>query len=284
LGVRILRDEDLDFAVGLTIAEGWNYTPIEIRRMLELDPEGSFIYEDGEPLGFITCVTYGSTGVLGHLIVSQKARRKKIGDVLMKSAIDYMEGKGVDSILLYATAEGAKLYERYGFSVRDEVFCIHSRLAKGFAGKPSERCAVLEKRDLKEVASMDRELFGDDRTRLLEMLYKACPSMAFKLEREGRIQGYIFARPDHVGYNLGPWACLSGKSQDSEDLFRTALSALSEEGILYWGVFLRNKEAMRFTEVLPKARTWTIPMMIRGEGRYLSDITKVFSLAAFELG
>ena len=282
--MRILGEDDLDFAVGLTVEEGWNYTPVEIGRMLELDPEGSFIYEDGGPLGFITCITYGSTGVLGHLIVSRKARRMKIGDALMKSAVEYMEGRGVNSILLYATVEGAKLYQRYGFTARDEVFCIHSKLVKGFSDRQSESCAVVDKKDLKEISSIDRELFGDDRTRLLETLYEACQSRAFKLERDGRIQGYIFARPDHVGFNLGPWVCLSGEAGDAEDLFSTMLSSLGNEGILYWGVFLRNREAMRFTEMLPKARTWTIPMMIRGKGRYLSDITKVFSLAAFELG
>ena len=158
MGVRVLESkDDIDFAVGLTVREGWNYTPKEIGLMLELDPEGSFIYEDGkERLGFVTTVTYSRTGVMGHLIVTGKARRRKIGDSLVRSAIEYMEGKGVDSMILYATAEGSKLYQSHGFTPRDEIFCVHSRLEKGRTTKKSAACTPITSKDLDEIISIDR--------------------------------------------------------------------------------------------------------------------------------
>ena len=87
MGIRVLERSDLDFATHLTVKEGWNYTSLEIGRMLRLDPNGSFVYEDAAPLGFVTSVTYGRTGVLGHLIVSSDGRGRGIGNLLTAAAI-----------------------------------------------------------------------------------------------------------------------------------------------------------------------------------------------------
>lgn len=282
---RVLESrEDIDFAVGLTVEEGWNYTHKEIGLMLELDPEGSFIYEDGKDrLGFVTTVTYSRTGVMGHLIVTGKARRRKIGDSLVGTAIEYMEGKGVDSMMLYATAEGSKLYQRHGFTPRDEILCIHSKLEKGHIGKKATTCSPIIPKDLNEIISIDRELFGDDRGRVLKVLYRHSLKNAFKIDRGSGIEGYIFARPDHVGHDLGPWACLSAKPGDADDLFSTALSTIGE-GILYSGTFAKNAEAGRIIRTLPVYRSWIVPMMIRGESRYGLGTDKALAVAAFELG
>jgi len=285
LGIRLLESkEDVDFAVGLTVEEGWNYTAKEIGLMLELDPEGSFIYEDGkERLGFVTAVTYSRTGVIGHLIVTETARRRKIGDALVREAVEYMRGKGAESMMLYATAEGSKLYERHGFTPRDEVLCVHLKLEKGRLRRKPAACKPITSKDLDEIVSIDRELFEDDRSRLLKAIYGRSSKSAFKIDRGNGIEGYIFARPDHVGHDLGPWACLSGSPDDAEDLFTTALSTIGE-GILYTGTFAGNAEAERIFRTLPIARSWIIPMMIQGKSRYGSAADRVFAIAAFELG
>lgn len=285
MGIRNLRTKaDIDFAVEMTVKEGWNYTPEEIGLMLELDPEGSFIYEEkGERLGFVTTVTYSRTGVIGHLIVVEKARRKKIGQVLVTQSIDYMESKGVDSMMLYATIEGANLYKKHGFVPTDEVFCAHSILTKGHIGKKAESCSPVSPKDLDEIISIDRELFGDDRGKLLKIIYSHSGKNAFKIDRGNGIEGYIFARPDHIGHDLGPWACTSGKSEDAEDLFMSALSTIGE-GILYSGTFSGNSEACRIVRLLPQERFWMIPLMIRGKIRYGPNTNKAFAVTAFELG
>jgi len=285
LGIRLLESKtDIDFAVGLTVDEGWNYTAKEIGLMLELDPKGSFIYEDGKDLlGFVTTVTYSRTGVIGHLIVAKKARRRKIGDTLVQQAIQYMESRKVDSMMLYATVEGSRLYQRHGFTPRDEIFCAHSRLDKGHIGRKSAKCTPTSVEDLDEIISIDRELFGDDRSSLLRIIQRHSVGSSFKIDRGNGIEGYIFARPDHVGHDLGPWACVSGKPEDAEDLFLAAMSTI-KEGILYSGTFARNSVAGGIIKKLPLVRSWNIPMMIRGKGRYGPDVSKAFGLAAFELG
>lgn len=279
----MLRKDDIDFAASLTAGEGWYYTPRELEVMLRLDPEGSFVYEDGERLGISTSVTYGRTGVLGHLVVSKKGRGRKIGESLLRSAIEYMVGKGVDSILLYATLEAMSLYQRHGFTPRDELYCVHLNLQHKVGPARSRDCVPMRRDDISEVAEIDRKMFGDDRSSLLRILYDEGPDHAFKLERDGRIVGFVMARHDHIGYDLGPWASVTGDPSDAESLFRTTLSTLTE-GTVYMGSFFKNKEAVRIVDAMPKVRSWRIPLMIRGEERYATDLNHIFGIAAFELG
>jgi ribosomal protein S18 acetylase RimI-like enzyme len=283
MGIRILRQEDVDFAASLTVEEGWYYTPRELEVMLKLDPEGSLIFEDKEPLGFATTVTYGRTGVLGHLVVSRKGRGRKIGGSLLKAAIEYMSGRGAESILLYSANDAVKMYQKNGFRIQDEISCMHLHLDLSHRRDRSPDCLPIMKSDLSEVVEIDRDLFGDDRKSLIEVLYNEGPQHAFKIERDGRIAGFIMARHDHVGYDLGPWACLTGDAKDAQNLFWTTLSTL-EDGTIYMGSFFKNADALRITENVPKVRTWRIPLMIRGKARYESDLGKLFGIAAFELG
>lgn len=283
MGLRVLRSEDIGFAVALTEKEGWHYTARELGVMLRMDPEGSFVFDEGGPLGFVTSVTYGRTGVLGHLIVAEEGRGRKMGDSLVRAAVDYMSGRGVESMLLLATQEAVRLYQRHGFEVRGEIACMHSELDDRYDRTPSPSCTTLLESDLDEVVEIDARLFGDHRERLMRILYYEAPQNAFKIERSGRIEGYILARPDHVGYNLGPWVCLTEDPADASALFRTALSSIGN-GILYSGSFSENRAALDIMDALPRVRQWRIPLMIRGEGRYNADRGKVFGIAAFELG
>jgi GNAT superfamily N-acetyltransferase len=283
-GIRILKMEDLEFAASLTAEEGWFYTPRELQVMLKLDPAGSFVFEDDEPLGFVTTVTYGRTGVLGHLVVSKKGRGRKIGNSLLATAMDYMISRGTESQLLYATHEAVRLYQRQGFSPGLEMYCAHLHLADHRKHALSPDCMPLKRGDLREVASIDKVLFGDDRSKLIEAIFDEGPKHTFKIERDGRTVGFALARHDHEGYDLGPWACLTGDPKDAEALFDAVLSTLDDDSTIYMGSFSKNENALRIIDKGKIVRSWRIPLMIRGKERYAYDLSRVYGIAAFELG
>ena len=283
MGIRELKREDIEFAAALTVEEGWFYTPRELEVMLKLDPHGSFVFEDGERLGFVTTVAYGKTGVLGHLVVSREGRGRKIGGSLLATAIEHMEARGAESMLLYATPEAVKMYQRHGFEPKEYIYCVHLDLHKEHLGRSRPNCVPMRRKDLQEVSEIDSEVFGDDRRSLLEVLFDESQGIAFKIERDGRIVGFSMARHDHIGYDLGPWACTSADRADAEDLFWAALSPM-QEGTVYMGSFYSNPEALKIIEKVPKKRSWRIPLMIRGESRYTKDMDRLFGIAAFELG
>lgn len=281
--VRILKEEDLRFAVALTEEEGWFYTARELEVMLRLDPEGSFVFEEDELLGFVTCVTYGRTGVLGHLIVSRKGRGRRIGSTLVGMAVEYMESRGAESMLVLATERAVRLYEKFGFRIQDHVICMHSMFEKNDGHSRPEMCVRISDTDIAKVIETDRELFGDDRGRLINEIYREGPEHCFKLERDGRLVGYVFGRPDHIGYNLGPWVCLTENEGDARLLMDAALSTF-ESGKICTGSFATNKAALKIMKDLPRINEWRIPLMIRGARRYRGSTQKFFGIAAFELG
>jgi predicted GNAT family N-acyltransferase len=283
LHIRKLEPKDLDFALALTHAEGWSYTKGELERMLRMDPEGSFVYDDQKPLGFITCVTYGRTGVVGHLVVSKETRGRRIGHSLMKTAVDYMSDRGVDSMILFSTDEGVRLYNQYGFVTRREVSCLHVAVGGDRKVRTPTTCSLIAREDLPEVIEMDRQIFGDDRTQLIELLYDDYPKTAFKIQRDGRILGFCFGRTTLSGFDLGPWVCSSGSRRDAEDLFNaTALSM--GDGTIFLGVFPENPLAVDIVNSIRRVRYWRTHLMIRGKERYYANIDKLFGMAAFELG
>lgn len=284
MGVRNLREGDLAYAAKLTVIEGWHYTEKELGSLLRMDPDGSFIYEQGgEPVGFATSITYGRTGVLGHLVVGAKGRGRGIGKTLLKAAIDYMEGQGADSMVIFSIPDVVPLYEGFGFRVIDEISCTHLDLREVPAMPSRKDISPMTSMDLAEVLETDTGLFGDSRRKLFESILHEGPGRCFKLVKDGRIAGYIFSRPDDTGFNLGPWVSLTGEPKDAEDLFTAALSTF-HPGTVYWGASFRNAEALRVVKRLPEERSWRIPLMVKGAPRYTGDVSRTFGVVGFELG
>lgn len=281
MSVRNMRDGDVDQALAMINAEGWGYTRAEIERMLQLDPDGSFIFEDGGILGLVTSITYGRTGVIGHLVVSEKARRRRIGQTLVKSAVDYCEGERAESVLLYATQAGLPLYSKLGFQERGHAVCTRAVLTEEDHGPDENPCSMLKDDDMDDVLAMDERLFGDDRRKLLRKLHEEQPHHSWKLERGGRLSGFIFGRTTSVGFDTGPWECISGP-KDAELLLRAMLRSLGH-GAVYLAVFESNPEALGMLRSLRPLGTWRTAFMVRGTDRYPHP-EGAFGISSFELG
>lgn len=281
--IRHFQRTDIDFALKLVLKEGWLYHTVELERMLDMDPEGSFVYEGDEPLGFITTITYQRTGVIGHLVVSEGARGKRIGQALIQRAIEYVSGKGVDSLILFATDEGEEVYRKQGFRTIAEVFCTQAE-KRGKVPLPEyPGLSPVHEGDILRIASIDAALFGDDRSKLLARLYSDYPDLCFKLERSGAIQGYAFGRTTSSANDFGPWVCISGSPEDARALFHSVISRFDDRSI-FMGGFYQNEDAVRFASELSPLRTWRTQLMARGEARYTGRKEHFLGLVGFELG
>jgi len=281
--IRNFRADDIDFALDLVHKEGWLYDRVELERMLTMDPRGSFVFEDRAPLGFITCVTYRRTGVIGHLVVSENARGRKIGKALVKQAVDYASAEGVDSLLLFATKEGAEVYKKQGFRTLAEVLCIQADRGHRPISRRYRGLSQVAEDDLKGIVEIDAAIFGDDRSKLIGGLYRDHPGMCFKLERSGRIQGYAFGRTTALANDFGPWVCMTGTEADARALFDSVASQFDDRSI-FMGVLSQNENAVRVASGIRPIRTWNAQLMVRGEARYVEGRECFLGLVGFELG
>jgi predicted N-acetyltransferase YhbS len=211
--VRPLTPADFPFAVALTDTERWGFTVEDFERFLDLSPEGCFVVEaDGEPLGLLTSFLYGTVGWIGNVIVSSRARGRKLGAALVAHALAYLEGKGARAVRLWAYENTVGLYAKFGFA-DDGLDCRrwigygHGTHVTPPAGLPAD-CAVypLNAITLKAVLPLDRRYFGADRSRVLERILRDHPDASFVARAsDGAPVGFIMAKLSPKGCEAGPW-------------------------------------------------------------------------------
>jgi len=163
--VRLLTDADLPACMRLKQASGWNQTEADWRNLLALAPDGCFGLDcDGALRATTTAVCFGQQlAWIGMVLTQQEYQRRGFAQRLMEHALEYLRSRSVAWIKLDATEMGAPLYERLGFREEGRI----ERWIRPRGVVPHELSSagrfVLD-------AALDREAFGADRSRLLEVL------------------------------------------------------------------------------------------------------------------
>jgi GNAT superfamily N-acetyltransferase len=233
-----LSAADIDEALALSEAEGWNQTAADWRRLVELEPDGCFVVRDGERLaGTVTTTTYGSTlAWIGMMIVHPDQRRRGIGATLMRTALDYLEERGVTTIKLDATPAGRPLYESLGFVAEVEL-----ERWQGIAPIRTAPNRIRSSHDpARPLIDLDRAAYGVDRARLIESLVAdgaVDPIVATRTNDQ--ITGYALARRGRIATYIGP--IVAENATDAERLLDGALARLAGQEVcldLHRGGFL----------------------------------------------
>ncbi|MDP9267193.1 MAG: GNAT family N-acetyltransferase [Acidobacteriota bacterium] len=203
--MRAMTQADIPAAMRMKDEAGWNQTDADWHRLLAAGPEGCFVaLLDDTVVGTVTTITYeGKVSWVGMVLVDSAHRGHGIGTGLLERAIAHLDGKRVASIKLDATPAGRPLYEKLGFIPEYQV----ERWALTRA--THERAVNGEPVDLKDVFSLDRDVFGIDRSMLLAWLREAAPELALVSRRGSEIQGYTFGRHGSLADQLGPWVAIS---------------------------------------------------------------------------
>ena len=93
--IRLLGESDIPAAMQLKEAAGWNQTEEDWRRLLMLESNGCFAaVTDGSLVGTTTTTTYDNNlGWIGMVLVQPQNRRLGIATRLMRTALDYLNGR-----------------------------------------------------------------------------------------------------------------------------------------------------------------------------------------------
>jgi predicted N-acetyltransferase YhbS len=248
LTIRSFRKEDTAFAYEMTVKEEWNVTKADIERMLNYEPNGSFIAEaNGSRIGHVFAVTYGRLGWLGLLIVRAEHRKKGAGTLLTKRAIDYMLDRGVQTIDLDAVPEISDLYRKLNFADRFDSLRLMGKKGRNV---PCENGSAtkMEKKEIAEVAKFDARYFGADRTRVLTGLHQAYPELCFVSRENSTVAGYAMCRKAESGYNMGPLVCNS--EHVAGRLIVKCWNAFPSGEPIYIGVPAANEKAKKVLQNL----------------------------------
>jgi len=211
---------------------------------------------DGRVVGTGIATANGRVGWVGTIFVDRDERGAGLGKAVTKAVIDDLEERGCRTLVLIATDEGRRVYERLGFTV-------HTRYVRLVApptppGPDPGGVRAFAADDLAAIIALDRVATGEDRSEILR---------AFATPETGRVA----VRPDgSVGGFLvrAPWggsAVIAAEPDDAVPLLDWRRRRSSGDHHIVIGV-LEGNTAGRARLV---AEGWTEqpggPRMIRGQ-------------------
>jgi GNAT superfamily N-acetyltransferase len=258
--IRLLTAADVPATLALSSAAGWNQTPEDWRRMIELEPEACFGVEvDGELVATTTLLCYGTDlAWVGMVLTHPRHQRRGYARALVLEALDVTRARHIPCVKLDATDQGQPVYENVGFVVEQRI--ERWRREGGEAGTGAPFGPIPRE--------LDRQAFGTDRSRFLQAL--GAPTMVAE-------DGYVMTRPGaHTRY-LGP--CVAMRPGTAHTLIQAALS----DGPCFWDLLPANEAARGMATELGFQPVRRLIRMRLGEAIDTRD-DYVFAIAGFEAG
>lgn len=164
-------------------------------------PSGTVLVavQDGAVLGAACCASFGASGWIGALGVSQGRRRAGLGTALTDAAIAWLRDRGAATILLYATPMGRPVYERLGFD-HDGVATAWRGTAGVVRGGDGLVLRALSETDRPACVQLDRATTGEDRRPVLDEVRPLHGVGA--VDRDGVLHGFAAVSPWGVGTSI----------------------------------------------------------------------------------
>ncbi|MCL5949424.1 MAG: GNAT family N-acetyltransferase [Candidatus Bathyarchaeota archaeon] len=227
--VKLMRPEDFSFATELANTMDWNMATEDFQFMIQLEPDGCFVLFDGSKhVGIATCISYGKVGWFGNLVVKEEYRRKGAGSLLVKHAIDYLRGKGAETIGLYAYPNLINFYGNLGFKADEDYALLHAQLQKT---SRKETLPQIGKQKIQAITKFDRECFGGDRTKLLESIILEKGNLSYYKSAGTKVVGYVAATVYETMAWVGPLMCQEGNIDVAVTLLKAVLAKLTGKSV-----------------------------------------------------
>ena len=276
--IRTFDRGDMEFALEQTRREGWDATAELFETCLAHEPDGCFVAElDGRRAGMVTTTRYPRSGWIGNLIVPPECRRQGVGERLMRHALRHLTQHSLKTIRLEADPQGVPLYRRLGFV--DEYESLRFRRPAGGRGLRAAATRVTAG-DLPAIADLDSACFGDDRRKLLTLLWPQAHAATWQSD-EGCARGYILATRSRVGLRIGPW--VAEEPAVAESLLRTLLADWPDTTIVL-GVPSPNRDAASLLVSHGFVPTPSCLRMVLGERVATGRPERIFAIANGAMG
>ncbi len=195
--VRPMTADDIPAGLALCRASRWNQIEDDWRVFLESPGSGCFVAENERGvLGTAAFLRYDKLAWIALMLVDARERGSGAGTQLLEHVLAQLRDEGAAG--LDATPAGEPLYRRHGFVKAHRLLRMKSkadrpRFKAGGAARPMAQA------DLPQVFARDREIFGADRSWLLQALFRRAPQCAWI-----STEGYCFGRPGHLYTQIGP--------------------------------------------------------------------------------
>lgn len=197
----------------------------DLNRYLNLPDSCPLVAIDGSTvLGFGAALDYGSFAYIGLMAVDRKSQRRGIGGAILRSLVDWLNGRNCPTILLDASPFGEPLYAKNGFLGLEQTRVLQRVRNQNIEKKPDDSITLYSPKDLPDIVSFDEPFFGAERAGLLRSFFDEYPSRSYvSRDEEGKINGFLVAQVR----SIGPWVVCDSRS--GENLLLAGLSCAFED-------------------------------------------------------
>ncbi len=203
--IRIATEADLVAIAALRRSVGWNVYGWALLDAMRPPHARIYVVEErGEVIAIGSGIAYGRLGVVGNMVVAAPHRGRRLGRTVLQAVLAFLEERGCTQLELYATADGQRLYEHYGFELSGPS--VAASIPRKIADALDSDGVVTELAapgDLERLAAYDAPRFGADRSPILAAALADPERPVLIASRGGAIAGYAVLRPD--GTRLGPF-------------------------------------------------------------------------------
>ncbi len=269
--LRAMTKADVPAGLRLNGLAGWNQTADDWHRFLEASPHGCFIAEEhGEVRGTATTISYENRFAwIAMVLVDPEYRKQGIGTNLLKRAIEYLDERKIPTMKLDATPLGQPLYHKLGFVTEYEIErWILKRPRNAITNRRNSGKLALLEIQLEPVLRFDQEIFGADRSPLLNSLQDMSPDLAMCVWSDDAPLGYSFGRSGLFADHLGPWVAKNRAA--AEQLLQGFLDK-SSRGTLIVDCLSANVMATELLRSYDFAPTRHLTRMFRGPNAHPGD-------------
>ena len=285
--LRRMERKDLQHILDLINTEGWEYHISEMERILSVDPENSIVaYSGAEIVGGITVAVSGKRCVLGHVIVKDGWRNKRIGQLMMDQIAERMDSRGVETIEANAVKAAVQFYKRHDYHIVEEVDTYDKILGDNEATPVSfgKEIRALSVGDMDEICRLDREVTGFDRPNVIRQIISEFPSMAIGFYKGGKLDGFLLSRVNPVMNDLGPWVMARPDMDDGAKMLRSTMALMKAGQRVLGGVSANNTFIRDIFLSLGYKAIHKQYRMMRSKGKTEPFRPGMMTIAAFEFG
>lgn len=260
--LRPMLPSDVDAATEMILANDWGVR----REWLELaatEPEcvPMVADDDGRIVGTGVGTGNGPVGWIGTIFIEPAWRGQGLGRAITEAIIDRLGSAGCRTLVLVATAEGRRLYERMGFEVQTRYRILEAPGlpspgdGQGGLGGPVR---AFRADDLEAMLAIDRDGTGEDRSHLIRRL--ATPETArVATSAGGSVEGFV------IRARWGGGATVARSTAAALDIVAARRLTAGPEGRVRVGLLEENAEGLDRLAELGFHDQWSAPRMIRGE-------------------
>jgi predicted N-acetyltransferase YhbS len=260
MDIRPLLPAEVDAATEMVLGHGWGVRRDWLAFAATSDRCRAVVAEaDGEIVATGVGTANGPVGWVGSVFVAPDQRGRGLGRGVTQALLDWLQTAGCATVVLVATSEGRRLYERMGFDVQTRYRILEAPGIDdaGAGASAAERVRPFTPADLDAMAALDRTATGEDRRHLLERLASA-ETARVAASGSGGVAGFLVRPP------WGGGATVAATREDAVAMITARRRTAGPAGRVRVGVLDENEHGIARLLDEGFRDAWSAPRMARG--------------------